>query len=176
MLSKKLTIFKMFFRKKEPTITKEGIDLIKFFEGCPQEDGMAVSYRCAANKPTIGFGSLHLIDGSKVQDGMKITLNEAEELLKHELERFEKDVKELVTVELNEDQLSSLIAFTFNVGKTSLSISTLLKKLNASDYDAVPDQIRRWNKATVNGKKVVLDGLVARREAEALLFQSKPWR
>jgi GH24 family phage-related lysozyme (muramidase) len=37
--------------------------------------------------------------------------------------------------------------------------------------DEVPREIRRWNKA--NGK--VLDGLVRRREAEALLFQGKDW-
>jgi GH24 family phage-related lysozyme (muramidase) len=37
--------------------------------------------------------------------------------------------------------------------------------------DEVPREIRRWNKA--NGK--VLDGLVRRREAEALLFQGKEW-
>ena len=46
--------------------------------------------------------------------------------------------------------------------------STLLKKLNAGDYDAIPDEIRRWNKA--GGE--VLEGLVRRREAEAALFNA----
>jgi GH24 family phage-related lysozyme (muramidase) len=43
--------------------------------------------------------------------------------------------------------------------------------LNESDFDEVPRQIRRWNKASGE----VLEGLVRRREAEALLFQGKEW-
>jgi len=43
-------------------ISQGGIDLIKFYEGCPTDSsGNAVSYRCAANKKTIGFGSLSLL-------------------------------------------------------------------------------------------------------------------
>ena len=72
-------------------ISQDGINLIKYFEGCPMKDGMVISYRCPANKPTIGFGSLKLKDGSPVQDGMTITKQEAEELLTHELKEFEGD-------------------------------------------------------------------------------------
>lgn len=167
----------MFFRKKEQTTTSEGIQLIKMYEGCPtDEDGNAVAYRCAANKKTLGFGSLHLKDGTPVQDGMKITMQEAQELLEHELVGFEKSVRELIDVELNDDQFSALVSFCFNLGSNALKISTLRKVLNEKQYNEVPDQIRRWNKATVNGEKIVLDGLVRRRNAEALLFQSKDWR
>ena len=35
--------------------------------------------------------------------------------------------------------------------------------------------MKLWNKATVNGENVVLEGLVRRREAEALLFEGKEW-
>jgi lysozyme len=47
----------------------------------------------------------------------------------------------------------------------------LLIVLNQSKFDEVPEQIKRWNKA--GGE--VLNGLVRRREAEALLFQGKDW-
>ena len=96
-------------------------------------------------------------------------------MLELDLQEFEQAVRELITVDLNEDQFSALVAFTFNVGRNNLATSTLRKVLLAKEYDEAPDQIRRWNKATVNGEKVVLDGLVRRRNAEALLFQSKPW-
>ena len=49
--------------------------------------------------------------------------------------------------------------------------STLLRVLNEGQYDEVPAQIKRWNKA--GGQ--VLEGLVRRREAEALLFEGKDW-
>jgi lysozyme len=47
----------------------------------------------------------------------------------------------------------------------------MLKVLNNKEYEEVPNQIKRWNKS--NGE--VLQGLVRRREAEALLFEGKDW-
>jgi lysozyme len=47
----------------------------------------------------------------------------------------------------------------------------MLKKLNKGEYEEVPSQMRRWNKA--NGK--VLEGLIRRRAAESLLFEGKEW-
>ena len=63
------------------------------------------------------------------------------------------------------------MAWVFNLGPTNLQESTLLKLLNAGDYHSVPNQIRRWNKA--NGE--VLEGLVRRREAEAIMFAGGDW-
>ena len=64
-----------------------------------------------------------------------------------------------------------MVSWTFNLGGGNLKSSTLLKVLNGGDYEDVPNQIKRWNKA--NGK--VLEGLIRRREAEALLFAGKEW-
>ena len=73
-------------------ISQDGIDLIKYFEGCPTDDnGNVVSYRCAANKATIGFGSLKLIDGSPVQDGMTISKQDAEDLVYDLSDKIAKD-------------------------------------------------------------------------------------
>ena len=47
----------------------------------------------------------------------------------------------------------------------------MLRVLNEGKYDDVPAQIRRWNKA--GGK--VFDGLVRRREAEAIMFMGGDW-
>ena len=164
----------MFFRKKKQVTSAEkkqvtsaeGIELIKSFEGFRSD-----AYLCAAGVWTCGWGST-----KGVQEGDVWSESHAEERLATDVEEFEDAVRELVTVKLNDDQFSALVSFCFNLGANALKISTLLKKLNAGDYQAVPDQIRRWNKATVNGEKVVLDGLVRRRNAEALLFQSKDWR
>ena len=43
--------------------------------------------------------------------------------------------------------------------------------LNSKDYEGVPSQIKRWNKAGGQVKQ----GLIRRREAEALLFEGKEW-
>ena len=87
-------------------ISQEGVTLIKHYEGCPKDaDGNAVSYRCPANKPTIGYGSLKLKDGTPVEDNMTITMEDAEELLAHELKEYEGYIHDLVKVKLNQKQL-----------------------------------------------------------------------
>ena len=145
--------------------SKEGIALIKKFEGCKLE-----SYLCKASVWTIGYGST-----KGISEGMTISQERADMLLLEDLEGFEDSVNNLVTVDLEQNQFDAIIAWTFNLGASNLSASTLLKKINNKEWDAVPEQIKRWNKATVNGEKQVLEGLVRRREAEALLFEGKDW-
>ena len=141
--------------------SQEGIDLIKHFEGCELE-----SYRCSANVLTIGYGTT-----KNVVEGMKITQNQAEEMLMKDLEEFEEYVEDLIDVKLDQHQFDALVAWTYNLGPTNLKTSTLRKVLNKGAYDDVPEQMKRWNKA--GGQ--VLKGLVRRRDAEALLFEGKKW-
>ena len=153
-------------------ISQEGITLIKHYEGCPKDNvGNAVSYRCAANKATIGFGSLKLIDGSPVQDNMSITMQEAEELLAHELKEYEGYINDMVSVPLKQNEFDALVSWVFNLGPSNLKASTMLRVLNEGKYHEVPEQIKRWNK--VNGK--VNEGLLKRRKSEALLFSCEDW-
>jgi lysozyme len=102
---------------------------------------------------------------------MTITKQQAEEMLEEELIEYENYVKEAVKYQLDQCMFDALVSWTYNLGPSNLNSSTLLKVLNAGDYDGVPEQIKRWNKA--GGK--VLQGLVRRREAEALLFEGKDW-
>ena len=97
-------------------------------------------------------------------------------MLWQELEdEYEHYVNSLVKVPLNQSQFDALVSWVYNLGPANLKVSTLLKKLNAGDYENIPNQIKRWNRATVNGEKKVLPGLTRRREAEALMFEGKPW-
>ena len=146
-------------------ISQEGLSLIKKFEGCKLE-----SYKCAAGVWTIGFGST-----SGVEEGMKISQERANMLLLEDVEVFEEAVNNLVEVDLEQNQFDALVAWTFNLGSTNLKNSTLLKVLNDKNYEGVPEQIKRWNKATVDGERQVLEGLVRRREAESLLFTGEDW-
>lgn len=131
-------------------------ELIKSFEGLELE-----AYLCPADIWTIGYG--HTGD---VKEGDTITKAEAEDLLDKDLEKFRSGVNICVKVPLNENQFGALVSFAYNVGIGSLQSSTLLKLLNAGDYDAAADQFPRWNKS--GGK--VLTGLTRRREAERAVF------
>lgn len=142
-------------------ISAEGLALIKKFEGCELE-----AYQDAVGVWTIGYGHI-----KGVKEGMTITKQQAEEMLEEELVEYENYVKEAVKYQLDQCMFDALVSWTYNLGPSNLNSSTLLKVLNAGDYDGVPEQIKRWNKA--GGK--VLQGLVRRREAEALLFEGKDW-
>jgi lysozyme len=139
----------------------EGVALIKKFEGCELE-----AYQCSANVWTIGYGHTR-----GVEEGDTCSQEDAESMLVEDLEEFEGYVNGIVQCPLEQNQFDALVAWTYNLGPTNLRESTLLIRLNEEDYNDVPTQIRRWNKA--GGK--VLDGLVRRREAEALLFLGQNW-
>jgi lysozyme len=77
----------------------------------------------------------------------------------------------MVKTDLKQNEFDSLVSWVFNLGPSNLSSSTLLQKLNNKDWNDVPNQIKRWNKAGGQVKQ----GLIRRREAEALLFQGQDW-
>jgi GH24 family phage-related lysozyme (muramidase) len=86
------------------------------------------------------------------------------------LGRIQVALRDLVKVQLNENQLSALTAFAYNVGLWKLSDSNLLKVVNAGNFSDVGTEFIKWNKAA--GR--VFPGLTARREAEAALFAMPP--
>ena len=148
-------------------ISDKGLELIKHFEGCELE-----AYKCAAGVWTIGYG--HTKD---IQEGDKWSQDKADFMLWRELEEeYEKYVHDYVHVPLNQSQFDALVSWTYNLGPANLKASTMLKKLNNGEYEEVPAQMARWNKATVNGKRTVLEGLTRRRKAEGQLFEGKDWR
>jgi lysozyme len=142
-------------------ISQEGLSLIKKFEGCELK-----AYRCAANVLTIGYGST-----KNVKEGDTITQEEADKLLLHEMKEYEGYINDMVKSDLKQNEFDALVSWVFNLGPSNLSSSTLLNRLNNKMWDDVPNQIKRWNKAGGEVKQ----GLVRRREAEALLFEGKEW-
>lgn len=124
------------------------------------------AYLCPAKKWTIGYGATRYEDERKVKEGDIITKERAEELLKNLISKFEKDVKRLVQVQLNDNQFSALVDFTYNVGTESFATSTLLKKINTVNFKGASEEFGRW----IYSKGVELPGLVKRRKAEKELF------
>ena len=129
-------------------ISKEGLSLIKKFEGCELE-----AYLCPAGVWTIGYG--HTKD---VKEGDKINKEEADYLLQEEMIEYESYINDFVEVPLNQNQFDSLCSWVYNLGPTNLKNSTMLRVLNEEKYADVPQEIKRWNKA--GGE--VLDGLIKR--------------
>ena len=137
----------------------KGIALIKQFEGL-----RLAAYDDGGGVWTIGVGHT----GPEVVPGLTIDDAEATRLLKSDLSAAEQCVDECVEVELTQEQFDALVSFVFNLGCSQFKASTLLRLLNAGNYEGAKSQFSRWNKD--NGR--VLPGLVSRRAAEAELFQS----
>ncbi|HEY9800490.1 MAG TPA: glycoside hydrolase family protein [Leptolyngbyaceae cyanobacterium] len=149
-------------RRSTRKIDREGIQLIKAFEGVYLE-----AYQDPIGIWTIGIGHTN-----GVRPGMKITEAQVEEFLQSDVEKFEIAVNDAVQVSLDPNQFSALVSFSFNLGPRALFQSTLLKLLNQGDIQAAANEFPRWNKA---GGQVFL-GLTRRRMAERALFLGKPWQ
>lgn len=114
---------------------------------------------------TIGYG--HTSDDHlQVTPGLKINESRADAALRHDANEAGETVNSLVKVPLTDNQRGALISFVFNVGAGQFKKSTLLKRLNRGEYDAVPAELAKWK---YNDGKV-MQGLVNRRAAEAGLW------
>ena len=144
-------------------INKEGLDLIKSFEGCRlvayddlQPSKTITSVSQVKGTLTIGYGHT-----AGVTVGQVITQTQAENMLKSDMKKYEKYVTDNVKLELNENQFSALVSFCYNCGVGNLK--TLVKGRTTAQ---IAEAILLYNKAS--GK--VLKGLERRREAERKLF------
>jgi len=134
----------------------DGLQLIKESESLKLE-----AYLCPAKVWTVGYGHT-----ATAKQGMRISEARAESLLLGDLRECEDAINKLVKVKLSQLQFDALVSLVFNIGVGAFKRSTLLRLLNEGNYDSVPAQLARWNKA--GGK--VLRGLVRRRDAEATLW------
>lgn len=143
-------------------IDADGVALVKQFEGLYTQ-----AYRCPAGVWTIGYGHTE-----GVTPGMSISEKQADKFLKDDLADAGDQVTRLVKVPLSDHQFAALSSFVFNVGAGSLAGSTLLRRLNAGDYQCVPSELAKWVKATDprTGQRISLPGLVKRRAAEGVLW------
>lgn len=134
------------------------MDRLKTLEGL-----RLVPYLDSAGVATDGYGNTE-----GVVMGRTITKEKAERDLARNVDKASSAVERAVKVPLNDFQFGALVIFVFNVGIEAFRTSTLLRLLNAGDYEAVPAQMMRWNKVTDprTRKKVVNKGLTNRRSAE----------
>mgnify|MGYP004459084731 FL=1 len=133
--------------------SSKGIALIKSFEGCRLQ-----AYRDSVGVLTIGYG--HTGD---VKEGQVISRGFAEELLKADLTKFERNVTRYTPFEMSQNQFDALVSFAFNCGAGNLK-----KLVSGRNKDQVAKKILEYNKA--GGR--VLAGLTRRRQAERALFLS----
>jgi lysozyme len=143
-------------------LSEAGLDLIKRSEGFRGN-----TYLDVAGIATIGYGH-RLLPGESFPNG--ISEAQAEQILAGDAQQSEQAVQRLVQVPLTQGQFDALVDFCFNLGAGRLAASTLLKDLNAGQYEAARDQLLLWDHVGTQENA----GLKARREAEFQLWGSEP--
>lgn len=140
--------------------TERCLRLVKEFESFQPKP-----YLCPAGYWTIGYG--HVIQHP---DDYKNGITEAEalEFLARDIAVAERAVLRYIAVTLTDGQFDALVSFTFNLGAGALQRSTLRRKINREDHEAIPAELQKW----VWGGGHRLRGLEKRRKAEAALYQS----
>ena len=145
------------------TVTPASLNLIKQFEGFSP-----TVYVCPAGHPTIGYG--HVVkQHERERFAGGITEEQAEALLRQDVQTAEHAVLRLISVPLTDGQFDALVSFAFNLGAGALQRSTLRRKVNRGDHAAVPVEFRKW--VWAGGQR--LEGLVRRREAEAKTYAAQ---
>ena len=141
-----------------------GIDLIKTWEG---KRLTAYPDPATGGEPfTIGFGHTSRAGPPAVKKGMRITDQQATDILKADLVKFEDAVVKALTKCPTANQFAAMVSLCFNIGPGAFSKSSVVRKFNAGDTAGAANAFLLWNRAA--GK--VMAGLTRRREAEKKLF------
>lgn len=141
-------------------LNKEGLNHIKSYEGLRLK-----AYKVLESEKyyTIGYGHY----GTDVRFGEEISKAKADQLFEKDIEKFEKAVSNALKVSVTQNQFNALVSLAYNIGVTGFQTSSLLKRLNKSDYVGAGKEFSLWNKS--GGK--IIQGLVNRRKKERALFE-----
>lgn len=113
---------------------------------------------------TVGYGHV-ILPFENFDNG--VDMKTANMLFANDVNIASEYVINAVKVELKQSQFDALVSFVFNVGGGAFKKSTMLKYLNAGDYDNAANQFLRW----VYQSGVVKNGLYKRRAAEMQIFK-----
>lgn len=160
------------------------IALIKKFESLHDGDLSVIGLQpkmCPAGIWTVGYGHALVDSNGRFLRG-EAKRSEAyrqyaclEEsgacaLLAQDLEPRSMSVSLALRQPANDNQFGAMLSLAYNIGLSGFQTSSVLTYFNAGLNDKAAASFMLWNKATVKGKRIVLAGLIKRREAEKQLF------
>jgi lysozyme len=156
-------------------VSEKCLKMLQHHEGIRQKP-----YRCPAKLWTVGCG--HVLYPRQAQikleerdsfpleerDNRTFSMDEVNEIMKNDLNRFERGVEKYCPVKLTQGQFDALVSFSFNLGLGTLQRSTLRQKVLRGEMEGAAEEFLKY---TLAGGKV-LKGLVTRRNDERALFLS----
>lgn len=159
-------------------LSPQGLDFIKGFEGCvlyvyddlvPAVKGKYLEWHGEPVKGTLTIGIGHTNAARhplKITRGLRITEQQALEILAVDLQECEEDVRRLVTKPLTQGQFDACCSFVYNCGAGNFA--NIAKRINRGDYAGARSAFDLYTKS----KGVTLRGLQRRRDGEQALWDS----
>lgn len=144
------------------SLDQAGRLFIQSKEGCKLQ-----AYQDVKGIWTIGYGNTMYPNGMSVRRGDIITQEEANELFKSIVSRFESSVNKLIRTDVNQSQYNALVSICYNIGIGAFGGSQLLRLVNRkAPKEVIVAEFLKWNKS--GGK--IYKGLTTRRQQEADMF------
>lgn len=123
----------------------DGLEKLEQREGCKLR-----AYLDSQGVPTIGVGHT----GPGICLGMVWSQVQADEALAKDVKRCEDAIHLYCAVPLEQHQFDALVSFIFNVGVGAFAHSTMLRKLNQSDFAGAALEFDRWHiPAAITGRR-----------------------
>ncbi|MGY4295358.1 GH24 family phage-related lysozyme (muramidase) [Bradyrhizobium sp. i1.4.4] len=114
---------------------------------------------------TIGFGHTDAAGGLKIRQGLRLTREQADELLSADIAPCERAVNRALKVEVTQHQFDAVVDTYFNCPSGALAA---VKLINAGRPEAVPAKLLQY----IYSKGERMQGLVNRRNAEIAWFNA----
>ena len=166
-------------------ISDEGLRRIRKSEGLFRQvyddsnGRILFSYEEAVGNPTIGIG--HLIKASEREYysqylGGRDSMSESQawELYRQDVQKHIDPWASSVETPVTQEMIDAMASLAFNVGVNASSLKKTIAAINERDYEGAADAIRNGptTMRLVSGERVVMPGLVRRRQEEADWFLS----
>lgn len=136
-----------------------------------KHEGMRTyAYQDSAGIWTICVGATRDMNGYPVRKGLKYDVEDCLVLLDRDIQESARSTQRYIRAPLFQNEFDALVSFSFNVGGPALSTSTLRKVINGDVKGSPYNEFLRWDKVTIQGKKVSIPGLKNRRIGEANLY------
>lgn len=121
---------------------------------------------------SIGYGH-QIVKGDGLTKDSIITAEHAEQLLRSDLAKFEKVVRDSLPRQgATQGMFDALVSLAYNIGAAGYAGSTVARKMKAGDYAGAHDAFADWTKSRRSGSLTVDPVLVGRRQREQNLFRT----
>lgn len=111
-----------------------------------REGNILHAYQDTVGVWTIGYGHTHF-DGAPIPvAGMKLTQQQADDMLTKDLTRYENIVNNNIKVPLKQNQFDALVSICYNVESALAPRSSIVRAINANDMKTAADAIMLYNK------------------------------